>query len=70
MVGACHVNAWTGQFYGSVPDIDIVKEVIFDAIFQTLWADKNHLKEVIFDTILFLFFVYWNLVNWLLSSAM
>ena len=51
MVGACHVNAWTGQFYGSVPDIDIVKEVIFDAIFQTLWADKNHLKEVIFDTI-------------------
>ena len=36
MVGACHVNAWTGQFYGSVPDIDIVKEVIFDAIFQTL----------------------------------
>ena len=27
MVGACHVNAWMGQFYGSVPDKHNVKEV-------------------------------------------
>ena len=56
MVGARHINTWTGQFYRPVPD----KGDIFYLSCVGLWVTGQMREETIFGQMCFLFELFIN----------